>query len=117
MLKREKKLERRIARERIEILFKMMESMRDQDYELARRYVELAKRIAMKYRVKIPKKYKILFCKKCLYPYRDGLFRVRVRKSRVIITCLNCGYERRVPIRPKRKTRKKIIFRNNKGKS
>jgi len=102
MLKREKKLERRIARERIRILFSMMEKMKDEDYDLARRYVELAKKIAMKYRVKIPKRFKMLFCKKCLYPYKAGLFRVRIRKSRVIITCLNCGYERRIPIRPKR---------------
>ena len=102
MLKREKWLERKIAKERIEILFSMMEKMKDEDYELTRRYIELARKIGMKYRVKIPKKFKILFCKKCLYPYRAGKFRVRIRKSRVIITCLNCGYERRIPIRPKK---------------
>ena len=111
MLKREKRLERRIAKERIRILFEIMEKMKDEDYELARRYVELARRIAMKYRLKLPKRYKLLFCKKCLYPYREGRFRVRVRKSRVIITCLNCGYERRIPIRPKR-----IKKQNKKGK-
>ena len=103
MLKREKKLEKKIAKERIKILFEMMESMKHEDYELARRYVELARRIAMKYRLKMPKKYKLLFCKKCLYPYKEGRFRVRIRKSRVIITCLNCGHERRIPIRPRRK--------------
>ncbi len=102
MLRREKRLERRIAKERIRILFEVMEKMKHEDYELARRYVELARRIAMKYRLKLPKRYKILFCKKCLYPYVEGKFRVRVRKSRVIITCLNCGFERRIPIRPKR---------------
>ena len=102
MLKREKRLERKIAKERIRILFEMMERMKDEDYDLARRYVELARRIAMKYRLKLPKRYKLLFCKKCLYPYKEGKFRVRVRKSRVIITCLNCGYERRIPIHPKR---------------
>jgi len=68
MLKREKKLERKIAKERIRILFEMMEKMKYEDYELARRYVQLARRIAMKYRLKLPKRYKILFCKKCLYP-------------------------------------------------
>jgi ribonuclease P protein subunit RPR2 len=112
MLRREKRLERKIAKERIEILFKMMEKMKDEDYELARRYVELARRIAMKYRLKLPKRFKVLFCKKCLYPYKSGRFRVRVRKSRVIITCLNCGYERRIPIRPKR-----YKVTNKKGKS
>ncbi len=104
MLKREKRLEKKIAKERIRILFEMAE--KERDYELARRYVELARRIAMKYRLKLPKRYKLLFCKRCLYPYREGRFRVRIRKSRVIITCLNCGFERRIPIRPKRKKSK-----------
>jgi len=106
MLKREKKLERRIAKERIEILFGMMEKMKNRDYELSRRYVEIARRISMRYRIRLPKEYKIRFCKRCLYPYKDGKFRVRISKSRVIITCLNCGYVRRIPIRPKGKSLK-----------
>lgn len=114
MLKREKKLERKIASERIEILFRLMEETKREDYDLARRYVELAKRIAMKYRIKIPKEFKLKFCKKCLYPYKEGRFRVRIAKSRVIITCLNCGYVKRVPIRP---IRQKILKENKKEKS
>ncbi len=102
MLKREKKLERKIANERIRILIEKAEKMKFEDYELAKRYIKLAKKISMKYRVRIPKELKIKFCKKCLYPYKLDKFRVRVRKSRVIITCLNCGFERRIPIRPKR---------------
>ncbi|RLI78782.1 ribonuclease P [Archaeoglobales archaeon] len=101
MLKREKRLERKIAKERIRILIEKAEKMKLEDYELAKRYVELAKKISMKYRVRIPKELRVKFCKKCLYPYKFGKFRVRVRKSRVIITCLNCGFERRIPIRPK----------------
>lgn len=102
MLRREKKLERQIALERIKILLERAQKIKNEDYELARRYVELARRIATRYRVRIPKELKITFCKKCLYPYRSDRIRVRVRKSRVIITCLNCGYEKRVPIRPKK---------------
>ncbi len=113
MLKRERKLEKKIAKERIDILFKLMEEMKDKDYDLARRYVELARRIAMKYRIKIPKVFKLKFCKKCLYPYKEGRFRVRIAKSRVIVTCLNCGYVKRIPIRP---IRQKISKENKKGK-
>lgn len=102
MLKREKKLEQKIANERIKILIEKAEKMKLEDYELARRYVELAKKISMKYRVRVPRELKVKFCKKCYYPYKVGKFRVRVRKSRVIITCLNCGFERRIPIRPKK---------------
>ena len=102
VIKREKRLEKAIAIERIEFLIKRAEDFKNIDYELARRYIELARRISMKYRVRIPKPLKITFCKKCLYPYRSDKMRVRIKKSRVIITCLNCGYERRIPIRPKR---------------
>ena len=101
MLKREKKLEREVAEQRARKLLKMAEEVKFEDYELARRYVELARKIAMKYRVKLPRELKRRFCKKCLYPYRHDRMRVRVRKSRVIVTCLNCGYVRRFPIRPK----------------
>jgi len=99
VIKRDKKRESRIAKERVVYLIKRAEEWKNKDYELARRYVELAKRIAMRYRVRIPKELKTIYCKKCLYPYKEGKFRVRVRKRRVIITCLNCGFERRIPIR------------------
>lgn len=107
MIKRDKKRESKIAKERVVNLIKRAEKWKNIDYELARRYVELAKRIAMRYRVRIPKELKVLYCKKCLYPYRADKFRVRVRKSRVIFTCLNCGFERRIPIRPKRVSQNK----------
>ncbi|MFP3909084.1 MAG: ribonuclease P protein component 4 [Halobacteriota archaeon] len=100
MIKRRKNLEKNIAHERIEILVDRARRYMNEDYDLSRRYISLAKRIGERYRVKIPKELKITFCKKCLYPYRSDKFQVRVRKSRVIITCLNCGEERRVPIRP-----------------
>uniref|UniRef100_A0A7C2NG66 Ribonuclease P protein component 4 n=1 Tax=Archaeoglobus fulgidus TaxID=2234 RepID=A0A7C2NG66_ARCFL len=103
MLKRDKKMESKIAGERIFYLIKRAEEWKNVDYELARRYVELAKKIAMRYRVRIPKELKMMYCKKCLYPYRAGKFRVRVRKRRVIVKCLNCGFERRIPIQPRSK--------------
>ncbi|AEA46477.1 ribonuclease P protein component 4 [Archaeoglobus veneficus] len=105
MLKREKKLEKKIALRRIKILLDKAHEVKFEDYELARRYVELARRIAMKYRLRIPREER-LFCKKCLYPYRYDRIRVRVAKSRVIITCLNCGFVRRIPIRPARVIKK-----------
>jgi ribonuclease P protein subunit RPR2 len=102
VIKRDKKLENRIARERIEILLERAEKYKNKDYGLARRYVELAKKISMRYKVRIPEKYRYAFCKKCYYPYKSDKIRIRIRKSRVIVTCLNCGFERRIPIRPKR---------------
>ncbi len=100
MIKRKKNLEKNIAHERIEILINRAKNYVYSDYKLARRYISLAKRIAERYRIKIPKEHKLVFCKNCLYPYRSDKFRVRVKKSRVVVTCLNCGEEKRVPIRP-----------------
>jgi len=97
MLKREKKLEREIALERVRFLLSMAQQIKFEDYELARRYVKLAKKIAMRYRIRIPKGVR-LYCKKCSYPYRHDRMRVRIAKSRVIITCLNCGFVKRIPI-------------------
>ncbi len=100
-LKREKDLEKKIAKERIEFLLNKAQEIKKENYELARRYVELAVKIAKKYRIRLGK-LKVFFCKKCLYPYAEGKFRVRVHKSRVIVTCFNCGYERRIPVKPKK---------------
>ncbi|NHW89042.1 MAG: ribonuclease P [Archaeoglobales archaeon] len=99
MLKREREKERQIAMERIIYLIERAQKFKNIDYELARRYIELARNISMKYRIRIPKKYKLLFCKKCLYPYRSDRFRVRIHKSSVIITCLNCSNVRRFQLR------------------
>ncbi len=99
VVKRNKRLEKKIAKDRIRYLLERAETYKNIDYELARRYIELAKKISMKYRIRIPRRYKITYCKKCLYPYKAGKFRVRIKKRRVIITCLNCGYERRFPIK------------------
>ncbi|TDA28410.1 MAG: ribonuclease P [Archaeoglobi archaeon] len=99
MLKREREKEKQIAMERIIYLIERAQKFKNIDYELARRYIELARNISMKYRVRIPKKYKLLFCKKCLYPYRSDRFRVRIHKSSVIITCLNCSNVRRFQLR------------------
>ncbi len=100
MIKRKKSLEKNIAYERIGALIKRARNYMYKDYTLSRRYISLAKRISERYRIKISKENRMIFCKKCLYPYRSDKYRVRVNKSRAIITCLNCGEERRVPIRP-----------------
>jgi len=106
MLRREKKLEREIALSRIKKLIEMAEKIKYDDYELSKRYIELSRKISSRYRIRIPKNIKC-FCKKCLYPYRQDRLRVRVRKRRVVITCLNCGYVRRIPLKSQKEKSKK----------
>ena len=101
MRKREKEKVRKIAEERIEILLKHAnDRTRRGDFDLARRYVEIAGKIAMKCNVRFKKEQKIKICKKCnSYLLPSITSRVRVYKGRVIITCLNCGSIKRYKIR------------------
>jgi ribonuclease P protein subunit RPR2 len=64
----------------------------------ARRYVELARRIGMRYNVRVPRVFKRTFCRSCgayLVPAHNA--RVRVSAGRIAITCLACGAIHRMP--------------------
>ena len=56
---------REIALGRINELFKQAKLMFREDPKLSDRYVQLAKRMAMKFKVKIPQEYKKMICKNC----------------------------------------------------
>jgi ribonuclease P protein subunit RPR2 len=86
---------RELARERIEILVAV--ALKEQDSALARRQANLAKKIAMRHRVRMPYGIRQLYCKKCkafIVPGREA--RVRVGRSAgtkaVRITCTLCGH-------------------------
>jgi len=80
-----------IAKERIEILFKEADKIYKKSIKLADRYIELARKIAMKAKVKIPIIYKRKFCKHCYaYLIPGKTSRVRIHKHRVIYYCLKC---------------------------
>lgn len=99
----------RIAIERIHRLFSEAEKMaKENRMELCRRYVEIARKISMKYLVRIPKTYRLRFCKKCLsYLVPGKNCRVRLKKSKVVLTCLNCGSKKRYPYMDEIKERRK----------
>ncbi|NPA62218.1 MAG: ribonuclease P protein component 4 [Methanococci archaeon] len=110
----EKKL-KKIAYERIDILMNLAEEeAKKGNWERAKRYVFLARKIAMKMRIKFPKKWKRRICKKCgtLLIYGKNA-RVRVRSKtypHVVITCLNCGAIYRIPmIREKKEINKNKV--------
>ncbi|MDI6721526.1 MAG: hypothetical protein QMD85_03985 [Candidatus Aenigmarchaeota archaeon] len=88
-----------IAKERIEILFKEAEMRaKKDDYGLQRRYVRLAKRIGMRYNVKISPYLKRKYCKYC-YTFLFPKSKVRLEKGMVTIKCFNCGKKIRYPYR------------------
>ncbi len=97
---------RDLAIQRIVYLYRLaVGRARSRDYGLARRYVELAIRIAHKARVKPPKYIRRGYCRRCRVPLVPGLtarYRVRSvgrRGSRVVVTCLLCGWMRRYMIK------------------
>ncbi len=118
----EKKL-KKIAYERVDILMKLAEEEAKKGrWDRVKRYVYLARRIAMKMRIKFPKKWKRRICKKCgtfLLYGRNA--RVRVKSKRyphVVITCLECGAIYRIPmIKEKKEKRRKKLEEKLKAKN
>ncbi|MFH1420461.1 MAG: hypothetical protein ABIG30_00675 [Candidatus Aenigmatarchaeota archaeon] len=88
----------RIANERIEILFSEADKRaKRKQYELSDRYVKLARRIAMRYNIKLSKDLKRRFCKYC-YAYLSPSRRTdRTDKGIKKIKCLKCGRIMRIP--------------------
>lgn len=102
-----------IALQRIEKLFQYAFSLVKENPELSRKYILLARKIAMRARVHIPTRYKRIFCKKCNTPLIPGVnARVRLRQnrfSRITVTCLSCGNVVRYPLKLKRKNEKTFL--------
>lgn len=94
-------MERRIALERMGILFRLAEAEGLAGRApRARRYVELARRIGMRYNVRVPPDFRRRFCHRCLtYFVPPANVRVRVGRGHVTITCLVCGTVERYPYR------------------
>lgn len=99
---------KKIASERIDILFNLARGTSSEDPVLAQRYVDIALRIAMRCRVRIPREYRMQVCKKChgfLIPGETCRVRIRQRREpHIAITCLRCGTIKRMPIGRKRST-------------
>ena len=92
------KFHRDIALERIHELFEQAELQFKKSPELSHRYVHLARKIAMKYKVKFPKELKRRFCKHCYnYLVPSVNCRVRLTQKKVVYSCLNCKKFMRFP--------------------
>jgi len=106
--RRHRGMERRIAGERMATLFHLAETEAlHRRTERARRYVELARRIGMRYNVRVPAPFKRSFCKKCfafLLPSVSA--RIRVGEGRVVVTCGACGAVQRYPYRREQRARR-----------
>ncbi|MBS1194598.1 MAG: ribonuclease subunit [Methanomicrobia archaeon] len=87
---------RKIARERIVILFARAEQFFPSYGEGSDRCVALARRIAMRHRVRIPRHLRRRYCRRCGAFLVPGVnLRVRIRRGKVVATCLRCRRQRR----------------------
>lgn len=85
----------KIAFERCVTLLELSRRMFAGDKALAKRYVLLARKIAMRHRLKLGSKE---FCKKCNTPFIAGVtlkVRLNPKEKAVIYICLECGTKRR----------------------
>ena len=87
---------KKVALERIDYLMGTAVKIYSKNSELAKKYVDLARRYSMSSKVQFPSHYKKLICHKCkglLIPGVSSRHRIQSRKkrgSRYIVTCLNC---------------------------
>ncbi len=89
-----------IAKERIEILFKEADKIFKKSPKLANRYIELARKVAMKVNLRIPKQLKRKFCKHCYSYLKPGVnSRIRIHKNKIIIYCKDCKKYTRIPLK------------------
>jgi ribonuclease P protein subunit RPR2 len=86
---------KRIALERVRTLFRLASENVGENPDLAQRYVFLARRVAMAAKVRLPREYRGLVCRRCKRFVFPGVnCHVRVRRGRephLVVTCLECG--------------------------
>jgi ribonuclease P protein subunit RPR2 len=84
------------AKEHIKELFEQAEQNYKDHPALTKRYVELARKIAMKHKVRFTRDQKMWFCKSCNAYLKRGInSTVRIHNNNIILRCKECGFVRR----------------------
>ncbi len=106
---------KQIARQRIQLLFEQARKIGRNDPKQAQQYVELARKIAMAAKIRLPIEFKRGTCKECNSLFVHGVnCRVRIKQKRephVVVTCLNCGNQTRILL--SKKEEQKHLEQNN----
>ncbi len=108
-----KKLQKKIAKERICILLDEAKEQAPQKQNLANRYVFLIRKIAMKLRLRLLPEQKRQYCKHChSYLTPGSNSRIRTSRGKVVILCLNCKHHTRIPYVKEQKEKRKNKTKN-----
>ena len=99
---RDKEKQKKIAEERIKILFSEAKDIFPTNPKRANRYVEMARKVAMKVNLEMTKLQKRQFCKHCYSYLRSGVNATsRTRDAKLIIYCKECKKYTRIPLTKK----------------
>jgi ribonuclease P protein subunit RPR2 len=93
-MERKRRLIQKIALERIHTLIRLAKENLKINPKRSARYILLARKIAMKANLHVPKDLKKMFCKNCntvLIPSLTLRVRLKRKKKRLVYTCLKCG--------------------------
>ena len=89
----------KVAFDRVKQLFEQADEVFIKDSKLADRYVKLARKLAMRVNLRMPRGSKRKYCKHCYSYLRPGVnCRVRTQKHNVVYTCLVCKKYFRFPL-------------------
>lgn len=93
----------RIVLERIPILFKKARKVFDKEPVLAQHYVNLARKMCMRYNVRLPPEFRRMICRHCkgfILPGKNCTVRIKQeRETHLVTTCLICGKHMRIPLK------------------
>lgn len=96
-----------IALQRIQVLLELARKVNQDRSDLAQRYLELARKIAMSVRLHLPKEHRLNFCRHCKSFILPGVnSRVRIqthREHHIVRTCMFCGRYSRIPFQRRKK--------------
>ncbi len=96
--KKQKDWAKDLAFQRILLLFKLAGEEFRTHPERSNRYVQLARRIGMRYRVRMPPEVKTRICRYChSYLVQGATARTRLQGTHIATTCLVCGKQMRRP--------------------
>ena len=97
----------KIARERIGILLDLADKELRKHPKRSRRYVELARKIGMRYNVRLTTQQKRGFCRACNTLLKPGVTSSqRTERGTIIIKCQNCNKIYRYPFKGRSKSKK-----------
>ncbi len=117
-IKKQKSLIKDLAVQRINRLFELADQEFEENPKRSDRYVLLARRIGMRFRVRFPKTLKRRMCKHCRsYLVPGSSARVRLRGRYITVTCLRCNKQMRYPYKLSENSKNSESGENSNSKS